>query len=234
MKLKIHILQHVPYEDAGCIIDWCRRKQHRVTYTRFYLDETLPGPDEFDWLVIMGGPMGVYDEKQYPWLVAEKESIRNAIANHKTVLGICLGSQLIAEAQGARVYKNPEKEIGWLNVMLTGQGRHESLLNEMQAKTKVFHWHGDTFDLPANSRHLIFSEACKNQVFLIQKKVLGIQFHLEVTAESIRGMTEHGRQELIPDKYVQSEQEILSETKWIKRNNTIMFSILDHLAEIIP
>jgi GMP synthase-like glutamine amidotransferase len=184
---------------------------------------------DFDWLIIMGGPMGVYDETRYPWLSPEKDLIKKAIQSGKTVLGICLGSQLIAECLGSRVYPNKEKEIGWYNVKLTHEGRNEPLLSDMLPETTVFHWHGDTFDLPEKAVNLVFSDGCKNQLFLYGRHVIGIQFHFEVTEDSLGAMVENGKHELIPGKFVQDERTILSGIQHIKTNNSIMFGILEGL-----
>jgi GMP synthase-like glutamine amidotransferase len=229
--LRIHCFQHVEYEDLGCIEEWCTTNGHPITYTRFYKGESLPKPEDYDWLIVMGGPMGVYEEDKYNWLSQEKEAIRAAIEQHKTVLGICLGSQLIAEVLGSRVYGNPEKEIGWFDIKMTAQGEHEPLLKGMQTEFKVFHWHGDTFDLPQGARLLFNSEACKNQAFLYSNHVLGIQFHFEVTERSIQAMIQKGKQELIQAKYVQSDSTILSSLRHIEPNNKIMFQILNNLHQ---
>jgi GMP synthase-like glutamine amidotransferase len=227
--MRIHILQHVPFEEEGCIRDWCRENNFPVTRTRFFRNDPLPGKDNFDYLIIMGGPMGVYDEAQYPWLSAEKSFIKEAIGSGKIVLGICLGSQLIAGCLGSKVYPNKEKEIGWYNVMLTNEGRDEPILSGMLPETTVFHWHGDTFDLPEKAVNLVSSEGCKNQLFVYGNKVLGIQFHFEVTEESLTAMLENGKHELIPGKFVQDETAILSGIEHIKANNNIMFGILEGL-----
>ncbi|MCK7557005.1 type 1 glutamine amidotransferase [Chitinophaga sedimenti] len=114
--MNIHYFQHVPFEGLGCIADWIDRKGHQVSVTRWYAGDAPPPHDQTDWLIIMGGPMGVYDAAQYPWLETEKAYIREAIQQGKRVLGICLGAQLIAAALGAKVYPNREKEIGWFPV----------------------------------------------------------------------------------------------------------------------
>jgi len=235
MKLiRIHCFQHVEYEDLGCIKDWCNDQGYLISYTRFYQGDELPESADFDWLVIMGGAMGVYDDLKYKWLSAEKMAIKAAIEQNKTVIGICLGSQLIAEVLGSKVYRNQEKEIGWFDVMPTEQGLSSPFGNEIQAVTKVFHWHGDTFDLPKDAIQLCYSEACKNQAFLYKDNVLGIQFHFEVTRQSINGMLEMGKHELIIEKYIPTEKEILTFNRYIELNNKIMFSILKRLTNIAP
>src|SRR2546428_2396131 len=114
--MNIHYFQHVPFEGLGCIEDWANRKSHVLSSTRFFEKHTLSDLKTIDWLIVMGGPMGVYDESEYLWLKEEKEFIKKAIDANKVVIGICLGSQLIAEVLGAKVYKNKFTEIGWFPV----------------------------------------------------------------------------------------------------------------------
>jgi GMP synthase-like glutamine amidotransferase len=229
-RLRIHCFQHVEYEDLGCISEWCQSNGHPVTYTRFYKGEPLPKTDDFDWLIVMGGPMGVNENEKYSWLSNEKASIKSAIAQNKTVLGICLGAQLIAEVLGASVYKNPVKEIGWFDVKMTKQGEKTPLINGMTNPSKVFHWHGDTFDLPQHAKQLFYSEACVNQAFLYKDNILGLQFHFEVTAQSIKAMIENGRNELKSESFIQTESEIYSYQNHIKPNNNTMVHLLDNLS----
>jgi len=230
--LKILCFQHVPFEGLDSIANWCDLHGHEVTYTRFFVQETIPPVTDFDWLIIMGGPMGVYDESEFPWLAREKAAIQTAIAHNKTVLGICLGAQLIADVLGAKVSRNPEKEIGWFNISLTEAGKQLPFFKDTSPVFEVFHWHGDTFELPTGAQHLAFSEACTNQAFLYQDRVLGLQFHFEVTDKGVRSMLEHGQEELISAPYIQEENDILSNTSSIPGNNQRMFRILDHLATL--
>ena len=120
--MNIHYLQHVPFEDLGSIKNWAKIRGHRVTATRFYRAEPLPFLDELDWLIIMGGPMNIYEEDKYPWLGHEKRFIEEVIKTDKVVLGICLGAQLIADVLGVRIYENIHKEIGWFPIQLTSEG----------------------------------------------------------------------------------------------------------------
>ena len=179
-----------------------------VSVTKFFEDPTLPDPDNLDLLVVMGGPMSVNDEQKFPWLAAEKEFIRKAIEKDKAVIGICLGAQLIADAMGAAVYPNKEKEIGWFPITGVQSENAEELFTFPQ-ELLVFHWHGETFDLPDGAMRLARSEACQNQAFQLGKRVIGLQFHLETTPASARDLVHHCRDELQPSRYVQSEAEIL-------------------------
>jgi len=228
--LRIHCFQHVDYEDLGCIYDWCKAKGYTISYTKFFESVRLPQPDDYDWLIVMGGPMGVYETEKYDWLTDEKKAIQAAILKNKTVIGICLGAQLIADALGAKVYKNPEKEIGWFDISFTGQALKYLSPETTDANLNVFHWHGDTFELPENAIPLAYSEACKNQAFIYKNKVIGLQFHFEVTEQSIRAMVENGKHELTGGNYIQTEKEILAQKATIESNNRKMFQILDHLA----
>jgi GMP synthase-like glutamine amidotransferase len=230
-KLAIHVFMHVPFEGLGCIEQWISKNNHTVSYTQFYEDYKLPGIDDIDWLIVMGGPMGVYDEAIYSWLAEEKAFIKQAIDKGKTILGICLGSQLIAEVLGAKVYPNKQKEIGWFDVSLSETAKTHPLLAGFEESFPVFHWHGDTFDLLVGSSHLISSDVCKNQAFLYNEKVLGLQFHFEVTPETLRGMVENGTGELIESETIQSADKILSTAGFIASNNRKMHQILDNLAK---
>lgn len=231
--LSIHVLMHVPYEGIGCIEQWICKNKHSLTVTKLYENPTFPYLNELDWLIIMGGPMSVSDEDLYPWLIDEKIFIRNAIQKGKTILGICLGSQLIAQVLGAKVYPNKQKEIGWFHLEITEASRNHPILNNLENQFQVFHWHGDTFDLPSGSIHLFQSETCINQAFLYKSRVLGIQFHLEATFDSIKEMVNYGRSELIEDGTVQSETTILAHQYLIKENNKRMFTLLDILQQNI-
>jgi len=227
--IRIHYLQHVPFEGLGCIEQWVTRNQHTLTATRFFENNELPSLSGFDMLIVMGGPMGIYDDEKYPWLTGERQFIRQAIKANKTVLGICLGSQLIADAMGAKVYPNREKEIGWFDISSTEHGRQSRLLEGFDETFPVFHWHGDTFELPAGAHHLFQSKGCQNQAF-IRSNVLGLQFHFEVTQESLNEMVKHGKEELTDGKYIQSAEEILAHQQLIPQNNDLMFTILDRLV----
>jgi GMP synthase-like glutamine amidotransferase len=229
-KLRIHCFQHVPFEGLGCIHNWIENNGHSITYTKFFEPVSIPEPSDYDWLIVMGGPMGVYETAKYNWLADEISAIKQAIDSHKTVIGICLGSQLIAAALGAKVFKNPEKEIGWFDISLTEQGKKEALSSEiLKINSKVFHWHGDTFDLPVNAIHLAYSAGCRNQAFLYHQKVLGLQFHFEATEQGIDDMVNNGRNELIGGNYIQWECEINAQKEFVALNNKKMFHILDFL-----
>jgi GMP synthase-like glutamine amidotransferase len=175
----------------------------------------------------MGGPMGIYDEEIYPWLNAEKQFIKTAINSKKVVIGICLGAQLIADVLGAKVYKNKHREIGWFNITRSADANNTILSNVIPENSEVFHWHGDTFEIPEGAYALAESEACKNQGFILNDRVVAFQFHLETTLESASALIENCRDELDGSQYVQTEQEMLSNEQRFSNINSVMFSILD-------
>ncbi|HBL74419.1 MAG: amidotransferase [Bacteroidetes bacterium GWF2_42_66] len=227
--MRIHYFQHVPFEGLGCIEEWINRNDHQLSVTRFYEPAVFPDVDDVDVLIVMGGPMGIYDEEEFPWLRGEKQFIRQVVDAGKIMLGICLGSQLIADVLGARVYANRYKEIGWFDVQATAEGLQTSVFSGSNPQFPVFHWHGDTFDLPEGAIWLFHSEACRNQGFLWDNRVLALQFHFEVTSESIREMIENGIHEFTTAPYIQSPSEILRRKEIIRRNNEAMFQVLDRL-----
>jgi GMP synthase (glutamine-hydrolysing) len=194
MKLKrLHYFQHASFEGPDNILKWAAEKDLMVTHTKFFLNEPLPLVDEIDYLLIMGGPMGVYDTDKFSWLESEIEFIQSFIKTNKKTLGICLGAQLIAASLGAKVYPNTHKEIGWFDIE-----SNSSFLN-WPKKLEVFHWHGDTFDLPASAKNIYSSKLCKNQLFTYNNNVMGLQFHVEVSKNGIEGMMKNLSSE-VPDE----------------------------------
>ncbi len=232
MPFRIHFFQHVSYEDPGYILTWCDQKNIKVSFTRFYENGVIPDMASYDCLVVMGGPMGVYDEKDYPWLEPEKAAIASAIKAHIPVLGICLGAQLLATALGATVYKNKEKEIGWFDIHFTPEGIATPFFKKYHKQSlTVFHWHGDTFDLPENAKLLATSAACKNQAFVFGSRVMGLQFHFEVTEAGLAVMLKNGKAELVNGKYIQNPQEMLRYSAHIPENNALMAEIMDWITQ---
>lgn len=229
---RIHVFQHVPFETPGCILNWAMDLGYPVEYTRFYQGEGIPSPDSMDWLVIMGGPMSVHDTGLYPWLTGEKMAIAAAISAGKTVIGICLGSQLIADVLGCAVRKNREREIGWHRVFRIEDSTGGDLFDAVPDGAEVFHWHGETFDIPPGAVHGVSSDCCRNQAFLCGERVLGLQFHLEVTPHLLHEMIDNCRGELVPSEYVQDEERILAGARHIRESNSIMYTILDRLDSL--
>ena len=230
--MHIHWLQHVPFEGLGTIQHWSEQNGHYLSCTRFWAEDRLPEPDSLDLLIIMGGPMGVHDEPHYPWLAREKEFIRRTIDQKKTILGICLGAQLLASACGAAVYPNQEKEIGWFPI--TRAPSVSGWVSEVfPAESMMFHWHGDTFDIPESGDLICSSEACRNQGFVVEDRLIGLQFHPEMTNQGISALIDNCGNELSVANWIQPERKLREGTRFMQPANLIMKKLLNHCAEQI-
>ncbi|AIQ60824.1 type 1 glutamine amidotransferase [Paenibacillus borealis] len=229
--MRIHCLQHVPFEAPEEIAVWAGNRGHSLTTTLLYESQALPSINDFDMLVIMGGPMGVYDEALIPWLKAEKAFINAAIRSRKLTLGICLGAQLIAEQIGGEVYTNKWNEIGWFPVRLIGDAAASTFFKAFPEQFVPFHWHGDTFSLPAGAKRLAFSLGCANQCFEYEDYVAGLQFHLEVNDLSIRKIIDNCGEHIEPDEYVQSQSEMVDQLEKVAASNELMFTLLDAMED---
>jgi GMP synthase-like glutamine amidotransferase len=206
---------------------WLDSHLAKQNYTRFFEDPTLPALNDIDLLIIMGGPMSVHDELKFSWLRLEKQFIHAAIDAGVAVLGVCLGAQLIANALGARVYKNPQKEIGWFQIEGTSKTTNTFCFPE---KATVFHWHGETFDLPPRAVRLARSAACENQAFQIGRQVIGLQFHLEMTPDSAHSLLTNCSSDLEPGPFIQNVTEIRSFTEELfSKNNALLANLLTYL-----
>ena len=226
--LRIHYFQHVTFEGLGMIREWAQRRGCDLSCTTFYESGwKIPDLQSYDALIIMGGPMGVYDERDYPWLSAEKAHIRAAIDAGKPVLGICLGAQLIAAALGVKVSSMPNKEIGWFPVAITDEGAGHPILKGINYAMDVLHWHGDRFEIPAGALHLMSSRACDNQAFVYDDRVLGLQFHLEMDEPAIQGITAACGHELIESATVQSAATLFKRAAELNTKHTL-FQLLDN------
>jgi len=222
----IHWLQHVPFEGLGSMETWFNEQGHKLSCTRLWARDTLPSLDSFDALIVMGGPMGIYDYDEYPWLIDEKKFLSQVVVQGIPILGICLGAQLLADVLGAKVSANPDKEIGWFPVSRS-EDIPEFLESVLPEEMTVFHWHGDTFGIPDNAVSLYSSKACVHQAFLYKDHVLGLQFHLETTRESATALIDNCRAELVQNPWIMNEQEMLSSEKSFDEINAFMFSLIE-------
>jgi GMP synthase-like glutamine amidotransferase len=193
---------------------------------RVDLGELPSDPGEFDAVIALGGPMSVNEEGELPWLRDEKRLIRAAVEAGKPYLGICLGAQLLASAFGARVFPNAQREIGWFALKAAPGMEAHPIARICLDDTPVFHWHGETFDLPADAIHLLESEACRHQAFLLGPRALGLQFHAETTSESARQLVENARAEMTPSAFVQSESLLLDPAS-LNRLPALLTRLLD-------
>jgi len=225
--MRIHYLQHVPFEDPAGIRTWAQDKGHSLDGSHLYRGDTLPDVAAIDALLIMGGPMSVGDDGIYPWLTPEKRFIEKAVASGKTVIGICLGAQLLATVLGGTMYRNDVPEIGWFPVSLTEDGRASRVFSVLPEEFMAFHWHGDTYTLPSGCVRTAGSEKCAQQAFEYEGRVIGLQFHLESTADSIGRLIENCRDELAEKPTIQSPGDITSgfhSIDEINRNMTLLLN----------
>ncbi|MCK5781797.1 MAG: type 1 glutamine amidotransferase [Flavobacteriales bacterium] len=223
--MKIHVLQHAEWETIGKIDEWIISNGYSYSLSKLYLGEELPSFD-VDFLIVMGGPMGIYDDSDFPWLKKEREFLKEIVKTEAKILGICLGAQFIVDALGAKVYPGPEKEIGFFEVF----NESDNYLTKSIDKTfEAFHWHGDTFEIPEGAERLFSTELTENQGFVYAGRVLALQFHLEVGHKEIEGFVEYGSDEIIPSKYIQRESEIMSIKFDFDKSNLYLFEMLDKL-----
>ena len=176
--------------------------------------------------------MGVHDDTKYRWLRDEKRFIESSIKSGKAVVGNCLGAQIIAHVLGAGVKQNGYKEIGWFPIETTTESRSVHSTGFLPDSLTVFHWHGDTFDIPSSSVRIAGSQGCSNQGFIYGDRVVALQFHLEATRDTLAEMVENGRHELAAAKYVQDKRTILGNTIHIRENNGYMIRLLTNLSEL--
>jgi len=226
--MRAHYLQHVPFEGPGSIETWLKAAEYEISSTKFFSSEELPELDDIDMLVVMGGPMSVNDEQDYPSLVEEKKFINRIIQAGKPTLGVCLGAQLIANSLGSDVFPNSAKEIGWFPVRATNSDNDR--LFHFPEEIDVFHWHGETFCLPSGAALIATSNGCTNQAFQIGSSVIGLQFHLETTPGSLQAIVENCRDELVEGQYIQTAEEMLSVPhERYSTINTLMGNVLEYL-----
>ena len=226
--MRAHVLQHVPFEDIGSMALWLAKRRADVSYTRFFENASLPSLNGIDLIIVMGGPMSVNDESTLAWLQPEKQFVREAVEKGVPVLGVCLGAQLIASALGASVYRNTQKEIGWFPIEATPTVPN---IFRFPEKCVVFHWHGETFDLPHGAVRLAKSAACENQAFQLGEHAIGLQFHLETTPESALSILDNCSDELAPGPYVQTETALREvKTAAFSEINRLMNGVLSYIT----
>ena len=229
--MRVHFIQHVDFEGPAELLNWAEERSYSVTISKMQNRDLFPEIDDFDMLIVMGGPMSVADSGKYPWLIREKEFIRRAINQDKIVVGICLGAQLIADVLDGTVRKNRYKEIGWFPVKKSYFIGENKVFQEIEKEPLFFHWHGESFDIPKKAKRIFKSQACKNQAFQFGNKVFGFQFHFEMNEESIKALVKNCSEELIDDKYVQPDVNSLLNRENIAKSNELMKIIMDNIVK---
>lgn len=210
---RVLVLQHVESEGLGIINKAVKQSGIKTDLIRIFKNDRIPKSLEgYNGLIILGGPMGVYEEDIYPFIKDEIALIKNVIRDDSPILGICLGAQMLAKAAGADVYKGKKKEIGWYKIKLSDEGKRGSLFIGLPDEFTVFQWHGDTFDIPENSKCLAFSELFPNQIIKVGKNAYGLQFHLEVTEDMIKNWIDVNDRELASVKSYINPKNILKDT----------------------
>jgi GMP synthase-like glutamine amidotransferase len=229
--LRAHVFEHAPFESPANLAVWLQRRGATLSTTRLWAGDPLPSPEVFDWLLVMGGAMNADEEARYPWLADEKRAIERAIAAQRRVIGVCLGSQLIARVLGAKVTRNRHPEIGWFPIERAEGAEASPVGRVLPASAEVFHWHGDTFALPAGAVQLARSAACEQQGFSYGDRVLALQFHPEMTRETVLAFAESGAEELVPGPWIQSREGMLADDSRFPRLEALLGRLLAAFAE---
>jgi GMP synthase (glutamine-hydrolysing) len=235
---RIIVFQHVAYEPLGTLDPLIRSQKHRIRYVNFgRYPDAIPSIEGYDALIILGGPMNIGQEKEYPHLETEKRLIKEAIDRDMAVLGICLGAQLIASAMGAKVYKAKQSEIGWYPMNATGLGSFDPVTANFDDNESIFQWHGFTFDLPSQAHLLVEGEQVNNQAFRIKDNVYGFQFHLEANQALIErwlNLPSH-RQELGLEQDANRVAEISQKTnQLIDRSLALSQQVFSAFLKLVP
>lgn len=235
-NMNIHILQHGKSEivGPGTIQEWAKEKKHKINTTRVDLNEPYPELNEFDFLIILGGVQGAYEEEKHPWLKKEKNWIRYVIEQQKHVLGICLGAQLIAESMGGKAKKHSHKEVGWWPIKFVKQVNNHPLLKNIPDNKHFYQFHQDTFTLPSSGELLAYNHVCKNQAFSIGNRVLALQFHPEMTLENATSMIEELNETFNEESsFIQNSKQIIKVQKF---KNTLFYmkKILNNFEYQLP
>ena len=229
--MHIHYFQHDHFEDLGFIGDWAASHRFTTSCTRLDQDPVFPAHESYDWLVVLGGKMGVNDAVVFPWINEELNFIRKSVQMGKVVIGICLGSQMIAAALGARVYKNTEPEMGFYPVLFNANAKTDSVFRLFPDALTVMHMHFDTFELPEGAISMAGSEITACQAFRYGKNVFALQFHFEVSVANAPVFIREITPELVHGRLVQQPEEMLSHIACCELNNSVFAEVLDTILQ---
>ena len=225
--MRIHSLEHAPFEGPGRIAAWATERGHTLSRTALYDGEAPPALEAFDLLVIMGGPMSIHEHRNHPWLPMEKDFLKAAIAARKPILGICLGAQLLADVLGGKVFQNPVKEIGWFPVRMLDRSAPFAAFPE---RLTVMHWHGDTFTIPEGARWVAESDGCANQAFVHGDRVVALQFHIELEKVGIEDLAAASLDEAGTAPFIQSREQLITPPPESSAAEAALYAVLDELA----
>jgi GMP synthase (glutamine-hydrolysing) len=231
--MRVHIVMHESFEAPGAIEQWIKDNNCEVSYTKLYKGDAFPENLDFDYLIVMGGPQSpdtTTAECSYFEVQKEIAFIKNAIEQDKYLLGVCLGSQLIGEALGAKFDHSPNREIGVYNLTLTEDGKQDPIIGTFPEIFPVGHWHGDMPGLTPESRILATSEGCPRQIVRYTDRIYGFQCHFEFNKEAIEGMIENSTHELEAYKdlpYIETAEKLKSND--YTPINSLLFKFLDYM-----
>lgn len=228
--MKIHVFQHDETETLGSIAEWIESRGHVLSRTSWHLGERHEPPEGTDLLLVMGGPMNIYEEDAFPWLLQEKAWLDRTIGNGIWCLGVCLGAQLLADRLGGPVTKGAFTEIGWHSVRRLPEADSDPLFAVLPVEFPAMHWHGDTFAIPPGAIHGLASQACRNQAFR-KERVVGLQCHLEFTREALSGLIE--AQDRFEGRFVQAPAQFLAQEHDYNGLKARLFDFLDALEREI-
>lgn len=231
--MRMHVVQHVPFEGPGAIAQWAAERGYELTSALALLEE-YPPAEQVDFLVVMGGPMDADDEVTSPWLTAEKHFVAAVIAAGRPVLGVCLGAQILAEVLGGVVRRMEYPEIGWYPVLQTPEGAEDALFSAWNEPSIVGQWHGDTFELPLGMEPTLSSQACRNQAFVFDGRVVGLQFHIEWTEKALAELVAQCADDLAVDSpFVMTAEQIAEGAHLgLPAGREKLFALLDDMASI--
>lgn len=228
--MKIVFIIHAEFEKPGHIADWAKRNNHPMQEVHTYKGEALPHVNDFDFLVVMGGPQSPLKIDQAPYLANEIELIKQAIAHQKRIMGVCLGAQLIAEALGAKTEQSPHREIGMYPIKMLSEAQHDPVFRHFPKQLNVMHWHSDMPGIAEGAVLLASSEGCPRQVFRHGDRIYGFQCHFEMTPELIEGMIVNCPEDLRVGSYIRSKEELLQSD--CKLMNTQLEGVLDYMGSL--
>lgn len=222
--MRINILQHTPNEGPGFILEWAYNHDHKVYTYHPALEEKLPTAEETDMLVILGGPMSPNDD--LPWIKQERELIKQLLDKHRPIFGACFGAQQIAKTLGCKVGKAPHKEVGWAPVY-----RQSDVIPGLPEKVEALHWHEEMFEVPQQAQLLFSSDLVKNQGYLLNDNVVGLQFHFEPEESDVQKMVKNDGQYALDHNDLQQKPMDIMRHGVPQENQKIMFKILDYITQ---
>lgn len=223
--MKMSLLIHADFEGPGLISKLAKQNNIHLDIVKTYRGEALPPMDNYDMLVIMGGPQSASDEyEKFPYLANEVEYIQSAIKSNKKVLGFCLGAQLIGRAYKQPAERSPFKEVGLFPIKLTASAASDPLLNGLGKEINTFHWHRDMPGVSDDFTLLAASDGCPRQIIKFAKYVYGFQCHIEIEKDGAKDLINHCGDDLTPGSYIQRSKEILeADFSVMHKNMEIIF-----------